>query len=243
MFRSGYLTIGRWRGAPIKLHWSIPLVAVVLSGFSWRPGFLLGFTLLVVIHELGHALLVALLHHRVVAVEVTGLGGACRWSGNASPFEESVIAWGGVLAQLVVWVLAELWPSLVGGPHTWLGAELLAVFTGTNLWLMAINLIPLEPLDGARAWRIVSAWKDRGPGDLPYGTWRDHSRHAGRHWYDRLVRKRKSRRAAAVRPPGDSRDSLADRPLSAEGRRAVDDLIRHATGGVPARRDDDDDGD
>lgn len=236
MFRSGYLTIGRWRGAPIKLHWSIPIAAVILSGFRWSPGSLLGFTILVVLHELGHAIVVALCRHRVVAVEVTGLGGVCRWSGNATPFEESLIAWGGVLAQLVVWIAAELWLSFGGGPRSLFTAEMLGVFTETNLWLMAVNLIPVEPLDGARAWRIFQSWNDRGPRGLPHGTWRDHSRNAGRHWYDRLLRKRDSDKSKRPRIEPDDR---VDRPLSTEGKRAIDELLRHTTGEVPARRDDD----
>jgi Zn-dependent protease len=225
MFRSGYLTIGRWRGAPLKLHWSIPVAAVILGGFHWRPGALLAFTLLVVIHELGHAIIVKLLRHDVVAVEVTGLGGVCRWSGNASAFEESLIAWGGVLSQLVTWVGTEVWLAVSGGPRTLFGAEMVGVFTETNLWLMAVNLIPVEPLDGARAWRLFSLW-------------RNHSRAAGHPWYDVLIRKRKPR--PPKRRRGDP-DEIANRPLSADGRRVIDDLIRHTTGEVPARRDDDTD--
>jgi hypothetical protein len=269
MFRSGYLTIGRWRGAPIKLHWSIPVAAVVLNGFQFRPGILLAFTLLILIHELGHAVMVRLLGHRVVAVEVTGLGGLCHWSGNASPFEDSLIAWGGVLAQLLLWFATTfwLWFGLDATPPSAFVWDVIAVFTSTNLWLMALNLIPLEPLDGARAWKIFGAWRDRGPGDLPYGTWRDHSRHAQLHWYDRLRGKSRAKKppkagqsaarggrtgagqsaarggrtgagqsaARGGRTGADPADATDNRPLSDEGRRAIDDLLRHTTGKVSTR--------
>src|SRR4051812_9526890 len=109
MFRAGYWQIGRFRGAPVRLHFSILLGLMLFGGFSWRPGFFLAYPLLVLLHELGHAALVHRCGHSVDALEVTGLGGACHWSGNSTPFEESLIAWGGVLAQLAVYVGARAW--------------------------------------------------------------------------------------------------------------------------------------
>jgi hypothetical protein len=57
LVKSGYLRIGRFRGAPIRLHWTVPLACVVFTRFSFVPGAWLGFVLLVLIHELGHAVL------------------------------------------------------------------------------------------------------------------------------------------------------------------------------------------
>jgi stage IV sporulation protein FB len=240
MLRDGYLHLVRWGGASIKVHWSVPVASVVFGGFRWRPGFLLGFTLLILLHELGHAAVVRALDHRVVAVEVTGLGGTCHWSGNASPFEESLIAWGGVLAQLLGWVAAELWLGLSGGVESSFGAELVLAFTATNLRLALVNLIPVEPLDGARAWQIFAAWRSRGPRDLPYGTWRDHSSNVQRRWYDRVRRSSEARRREEP-PPSHAAPVSEDGPLSPEGRRAIDDLLRHTLGEVAARREGDDD--
>jgi hypothetical protein len=239
MLRGGYLYLGRWHGAWMKVHWSVPVASVVFSGFHFRPGYMLGFTLLVLLHELGHAVIVRALGHRVVEVEVTGLGGLCHWSGNASPFEESLIAWGGVLAQLALWVAAGLWLRSGGRVSSLFMAEVVSVFTTTNLHLMFINLIPVAPLDGARAWKIFAAWKDRGARDLPYGTWRDHSSDVQRAWYEQLQGKSEPRREE---PPPDAAPLIPEeRPLSAEGRRAIDDLLQRTIGTTTTRRDREDD--
>jgi stage IV sporulation protein FB len=223
MFRRGYLRLGRWRGVPIKLHWSILLALVVFSRFRWSPGFFVAYPCLVLIHELGHALLVRRIGHRVVSVEATGLGGVCAWSGNATPFEEAAIAWGGVLAQLALLIAAELclW---VLPPTSRFGWEVMGTFTDTNLWLMAINLMPIPPLDGARAWGIIRAYGERGPANLPHGTWRDRSADAQRPWFDKL---RKTRRKAAA---GSEFEASPDGPLNAETQQAIDRLLKGVTG-------------
>lgn len=161
MFRSGYVNVGRIRGIPIRLHWSIPLGALVFGRFQLVPGFWLGFFLLVLIHETGHALLVRRYRLHVEAVEVHGLGGQCRYSGHPTPVERSVIAWGGVLAQGVLLLLTVAMVWLLGSPTSAFGAELVHAFTMTNLILAGINLLPIPPLDGAEAWKLLSLWRDR----------------------------------------------------------------------------------
>jgi stage IV sporulation protein FB len=152
--RGGYLTIGRWRGAPVRLHWTLPLGALVFGQGRFAPGFWLGFGLLVLIHELGHAVLVRLLRHRVVSIDIHALGGVCRWSGDPTAVDRARIAWGGVLGQAVA--LGFAWAALAfaGPPETVFVAQLAGAFTTTNLWLIAINLIPVPPLDGAEAWKL-----------------------------------------------------------------------------------------
>ena len=164
MFRTGYLTVGRLRGIPIRLHWSIPVGAFVFGRFAFVPGFWLGFFLLVLLHELGHAVLVQRYRLHVEAVEVHGLGGVCRYSGYPSPLERSVIAWGGVLAQalLLFATLATVW--LLGAPASTFGRELVSAFTMTNLVLIGLNLLPVPPLDGAEAWKVFAHWRVRRKG-------------------------------------------------------------------------------
>ncbi|HTA90077.1 MAG TPA: hypothetical protein VK745_10890 [Polyangiaceae bacterium] len=223
MFRRGYWRVGRWRGVPIKLHWSILLVALVFSRFRFLPGFFVAYPCLVLLHELGHALLVRRLGHRVVRVEVTGLGGVCDWSGNATPFEEAAIAWGGVLAQLALLIAAELclWAL---PPTSRFGWEVLSTFTDTNLWLMAINLMPIPPLDGAHAWGIIKAYRERGSANLPHGTWRDRSADTQRAWFDKL---RKTSRKA---PAHSEFEASPNGPLSPETQHAIDRLLKGVTG-------------
>jgi stage IV sporulation protein FB len=151
----GWWTLGRLRGAPIRLHWSLPLGAVVWGHFQFVPAFWLGFAALILIHELGHALLVLRYRLGLSEIAVHGAGGYCRHERSGSRFEEAAVAWGGVLAQLALFVVVEVWLLVVGRPTTIHGALLVQVFTETNLLLAALNLIPIEPLDGRKAWPLV----------------------------------------------------------------------------------------
>lgn len=222
MFRSGYWLLGRWRGAAIKLHFSIVIALLVFGGLRWSPGFFVAYPCLLLVHELGHAALVWRSGHRVLGVEVTGVGGTCRWSGNASPLEEALIAWGGVLAQLALLACSLLWLKFAP-PASAFGWDVAATWTHTNLWLAAVNLLPIPPLDGARAWGIVRELRTRDRTGLPHGTWRDHSPNAQRAWFDKLRVKDRTRRAAepASDPVG---------PLNAETQRAIDRLLDSVTG-------------
>jgi Zn-dependent protease len=152
-FRGGYLRIGRFAGTPVRVHWTTPFGLWAFGGFSYAPGAWVALAALFVVHELGHASLVRRARLHVDAIEVHGFGGECRWSGNASPETRARIAWGGVLAQVVVLVVAALATPFVGsGP---LRAEILETLTATNLLIIALNLLPIAPLDGADAWKIV----------------------------------------------------------------------------------------
>lgn len=156
MFRTGLWTIGRWRGVPIRLHWSIPIGALVFGRFRFVPGFWVGFVALILFHELGHAALARWRRLRIHEVQVHGLGGVCVHE-RGTPYDDALVAWGGVLAQAVFLVPALLVPRFVGVSSAF-GWQLVSVFTDTNLFLIGLNLIPLEPFDGTKAWQLPRLW-------------------------------------------------------------------------------------
>src|SRR6478609_8218703 len=145
----GWWTLGRVKGAPIRLHWTLPLGALAWSRFTFAPALWLAFAALILLHELGHALFVVKFRLRLSEIAVHGAGGYCRHERAGTRFEESAIAWGGVLAQLGLLVTVRLTLLLLGPPTTAVAAQVAYVFTEANLWLVLINLIPIEPLDGA----------------------------------------------------------------------------------------------
>jgi Zn-dependent protease len=155
MFDRGYWKIGSLRGVPIRFHWTVPLGALVLGGFSFMPAFWVSFALLVLLHELGHATLVRHFGHRNHSIDVTGLGGLCRWSGHATSFERAAIAWGGVIAQALLLVFTLLFVLLLGSPSSSHASQIVHVFTRSNAILIGLNLLPFAPLDGAEAWKIL----------------------------------------------------------------------------------------
>src|SRR5262245_16330989 len=165
MFDRGYVTIFRVRGAPVRVHWSAPIGAVAFTGFSFSPALWLGFLLLVVWHELGHAALVWRYGHQVLAVRVHAFGGDCQWAGDPTRAEDAAIAWGGVLAQGILWVAATIALAVLGWPSSPLLAMVAITLTSTNARMILFNLLPIPPLDGHLAWPLLpilwSAWKER----------------------------------------------------------------------------------
>jgi Zn-dependent protease len=207
MFDTGYLRVARWRGVPLRIHWSMPLGALLFGGFSFAPAFWIGFVVLVGVHELGHALLVRRFGHRVQSIDLTGFGGLTRWSGHATDEEQSVIAWGGVLAQAAL-LIVTLLALLLLGPLGGIGADLSHVFVRTNVWLMVLNLLPFPPFDGARAWPL-----------LP-----------------KLAARLRTRRSPRRPPPEPTRSARAGAPMSEADRRVAELLAEIARDARRARR-------
>jgi stage IV sporulation protein FB len=151
MSERGYLTIARLGGTPLRLHWSLPLGALALTGFRFDPGAWLGLVLVVIAHELGHSVLVRRSRLDVESIDLHGLGGECRFSGYATPWQRAGIAWGGVLAQALLlpigfWLTPRLEPSVM--------QRAIATFGMPSLWMIGLNLLPIAPLDGHEAWRL-----------------------------------------------------------------------------------------
>src|SRR5262249_57461741 len=97
ILENGYLRLGRFRGVPIRMHVLTPLGALFFSGFRFEPGAWLGFVLIILLHEMGHAMLVMRYGLGVTSIDLHAYGGATRWSGQATDRQRSVVAWGGVL--------------------------------------------------------------------------------------------------------------------------------------------------
>jgi stage IV sporulation protein FB len=212
----GYLRIGRWKGAPVRAHWTVPLGALVFGRGRFVPGFWIGFVLVVLIHEIGHALVVRRFGHRVVSIDLHALGGECRWAGDATPIQRASIAWGGVNAQLVALIVAVVALAALGPVGTTFVDELADALTFTNAYMIALNLIPVSPLDGAEAWKLPGLLRARA-----------------------RARARQNRQSSATRAHTDVKQAAAqelerldasDRGASDETAEAVDAKLRQLVG-------------
>jgi hypothetical protein len=150
------------RGVPVRVHWTIPLVALFMSGFSYLPGVWVGVILLILWHEIGHLFFVLRYGLRAVSVEVNGFGGLCRYAGSPTPVQSSIIAWGGVVFQMIALVVALVIGNFVVPPEGAFGTQLYDSFIRINLFLAAFNLLPIPPFDGAEAWKLFGRWKSQG---------------------------------------------------------------------------------
>lgn len=157
----GWWTLGTFKGAAIRLHWTILPLALWWSHGALKPALWLAFVALILVHEFGHALLVLRYRLGLSEIAVHGLGGYCLHDRAGSRFEESVVAWGGVLAQLLLFLGTQAALLLLGPPTSQPWAEVAYVFTEANLWLALINLIPIGPLDGAKAWPLLGMLRAR----------------------------------------------------------------------------------
>jgi Zn-dependent protease len=175
MLFDGYFRVGRLAGVDLRLHWSVPVGALVFGSLRFEPVLWLAFLALILLHDLGHALLVRAVGFRITGVDVTGFGGQCRWRGKADALEHAIIAWGGLLVQSLL-LVATLLVTAVFGRATGHAASLVEhAFIEINLWIFAINLLPFAPLDGARAWGLFSELRARGwtlPRLMLYPLWR-----------------------------------------------------------------------
>ncbi len=159
MWTKGYWRVGTYRGAPLRLHWSLPVGLLLFGRFELAPIAWLTTLALFLVHEAGHASLVRQHGLRVNNVDLTGLGGECRWIGSPTVRERVFIAWGGVIAQTVALVVVQALVLALGEPSApWL-VQVVDVYTRVNLWLIAINLLPLPHLDGAVAWEILPGYR------------------------------------------------------------------------------------
>jgi stage IV sporulation protein FB len=146
------LTVGHWKKVPIRVHASTPLGLLLFSGFQFAPVLWACLLSLVLVHELGHALVVKSVGATATEIMLTGFGGHCAWVGDVSPLGRAAIASGGVAAQLVLLVVALAAWQLDAVPDTAVAHDALYALTVSNGRLIALNLIPLAPLDGAQAW-------------------------------------------------------------------------------------------
>jgi len=155
----------RWFHAALHVHLSVvvALVVVALSATE-SPAFafttLVSLITLVLLHEFGHA---AIAHHfgyRVQSIWFSLVHGRCVVDAPADAWERCLIAWGGVLAQLILAIpLVVLDWSL--HPAPWILGPIVLILGYWSLVLVVLNLVPSGSLDGATAWRIIPLLRRR----------------------------------------------------------------------------------
>lgn len=176
MWKTATVTIAK---TPVRLHWTILLWLLLCWGYTGSlPSALLAFAsvcLLLLAHELGHATVARFCHLQVIGIEFNAVHGRCLYVVPHRKIEEILAAWGGVLAQLLIFVLAcalfVLMHVVTPGLAKVLDlAPVFIVFTVYNLALIISNLVPRKPLDGYLAWQLIPALRS---GELRrYLQWR-----------------------------------------------------------------------
>ena len=149
-------------GVKVFFHWSVLLIgALILLGAVEDPR--LAFTVLaayygvILLHECGHMIAAQRKGCSVYSIELYPVWGITRFSQPYSAYDHYVIAWGGVVAQGIFAIPLIAWVEIFGYTRFPSVNALLSILGFFSLSIAAFNLIPIRPLDGSLAWRLLPA--------------------------------------------------------------------------------------
>jgi Zn-dependent protease len=148
------------RGVRVYAHWSVLLIGtLILFGALERPAETLAawtaYFSVILIHECGHMIAAHRKGYAVTAIELYPIHGCVCFQQPWSRYDDAVIAWGGVAAQAVVAVPLVTWVAIFGFTRSDAVNVAVGILGYYSLIVAVFNLIPLPPLDGAKAWYLI----------------------------------------------------------------------------------------
>jgi Zn-dependent protease len=93
----------------------------------------------------------------VYAIELYPIHGLVRYSEPWSRYDDAVIAWGGVGAQILVGLPLVFYIRVFGFTRFTPLNVAMGILGYCSLFVAALNLLPIRPLDGAKAWYAARA--------------------------------------------------------------------------------------
>ena len=156
----------RINGVNVYVHWSVFVISIIiLLGAIERPAMslvgLFAYWSVLLIHECGHMIAAQRKGCHVSSIELYPIWGRTCFNVPWSRFDHCVIAWGGVLAQAVVAAPLVAWVELFGYTRFSVVNEIIEILGYFSIGTAILNLLPIPPLDGAMAWRIIPAYIER----------------------------------------------------------------------------------
>jgi len=160
MHSRSLIEVARIKQVAIYFHWSVFLIsALILIESFQRPVptlvALASYLAILVIHESGHLIAARRQGCEPIAMEIFPLHGLAVSHSSGWQWDEAMITWGGVTAQALVGLPLTLWVSIFGLTRFDAINASLAILGPFNLFLAAINLLPIGKLDGAKAWKSL----------------------------------------------------------------------------------------
>ncbi len=159
----GSLRIATVRGIPVRLHFSLLILMVVLTVHYGWMGLPIGVLLFssIALHELGHSVVAQRFGIPIAGINLHLLGGtAVMTETPRSPRVEILIALAGPAVSLVLAIGFGAAAAVFGGfagvvQPSWTG--ILGIASAVNLVMAVFNLIPALPMDGGRVLRAALA--------------------------------------------------------------------------------------
>lgn len=162
-------------GVPILVDWTVIMLLIAALPSAWfAPALVASFVasslLVMLVHELGHVFAIRRFGGHVISIEMGVVHGRTTYFSPKGETPPVPVAWGGVVAQLLVavpfgleWLAAEkddLLPRLAA----------LYVLGPWNALIAGVNLLPMRGLDGETAWKALR--RSRGGGHRGAGGWK-----------------------------------------------------------------------
>ncbi|MEH6457631.1 MAG: site-2 protease family protein [Cocleimonas sp.] len=161
-----FIKLLKFRNVPIYVHWSLGIVMLFVIVASFQYSFLIisvvSILFVTLIHELGHLLLANKLGLKTVRINMYLTHASCERQLAKTDYANYLVAWGGVLAQAVVFIPCIIIFHLFIDELA--GYLLISLFfLGHVSFLMALfNLLPFPSFDGGSCWKIIPLYfKDK----------------------------------------------------------------------------------
>jgi len=142
---------GPW-GIPIEIGATLPLLVFIFFAANGTPGlhtitFVTIIVVSILLHELGHAWGCVVQGVPVKRIMLFGGGGFCEPARAPSHREDELIVAMGPIVNIVLWALSSL--ALRSAEGDILVMVLWQIMV-VNLALFALNMLPVQPLDGGK---------------------------------------------------------------------------------------------
>lgn len=166
--RPGSFKLFTIKGVPVFFHWEIPFGVVFFFAAFVKFAvldifyFILGFIIIIALHEFAHAAAAYLMGVKIYSIEISGVSGCC-WIDVPPTFISALfIESAGLLAQSLLLMITIAYISIMGSPSTSIEACLEIAFILVNSVFLIINLIPIKlhkegrATDGYYFWKILA---------------------------------------------------------------------------------------
>lgn len=161
--RSTLIEVMQIRRVRVFVHWSCFLLAAIIL-FEAREAARVAFAAVcsyfgvLLIHECGHLVAAQQKGCQVWSVELYAFWGITRHDEPYSQHDRCVIAWAGVVAQMLVAIPLIAWVERFGFTHYQTANVVLSILGFYSFFVAGFNLLPVAPLDGAVAWRLLPSF-------------------------------------------------------------------------------------
>jgi Zn-dependent protease len=155
------------RGVDTYFHWSVFVaIALILAGVASRPWLsligLLCYLGIFLIHETGHAIVAQRRGSRVLSIQIYPIFAITQFQAPWSRLDHCLIAWGGAVAQAIVFVPLLMWVAISGYSRFDVLNMIIAILGFYSLAVAVFNLLPVRGLDGSIAWSLFpELWRER----------------------------------------------------------------------------------